>query len=906
MVLFVLLSIPAILYGAQALNHHHIKNSVQQSVKTILQDVSERIGVIRTMLSSLEGLYYVSPDLDNGKLLHFSRNLLQNSPYITMLGRYESIAREERINFESRMTDNGHLDFRIREIDKFGKFVPRDDRSHYYPISILEPLKPENLAMVGVDFGSVSGMAKNLTSIAADKAFLLAPVPTSWSESASLVAFHPVYRGKEAPDSEKALLQQTTGGFWLNIDVDLLLSGITDVAKSFDVKVEIVEGRKRQTIYSQLSDSPEALYFSSLYPSHQVKEKWVTAAATSLVITLEKPVGFTSEAVILTAFALLAVALVAILYFSDIINRHRSFRERQSGQQMLFAEREKAEKTLNTVPDAIITLDAKLLVLQINPAAVLMLNTKPAVAVGKSLGDLVQFHEVKDKTRIFDIEQALTGLAYNGKRDYDVTPLGYNSEDYVLRLTLSSSATHDEVITGHVLILRDISHERRMSKKLAYQANYDALTGCTNRHYFEQTLDSLVYDMANQRKTHALCYMDLDQFKVVNDTCGHRAGDQLLIELTNKLKMIIRKEDVLSRLGGDEFGLLIVDVDREQAETISNSIYDFFQNFLFKYGESTYSITASIGVVHIDDNCANMKDVLAAADIACYSAKDSGRNSISVYSKNDQGMAERSIELSWLPKLQTALQQNQFRLHLQAVVSLSNPSIDYRTTHFEFLLRLADEDGKEITPWQIIQAAERYNLMRDIDKWVISNALRIVAELKSGPGGKCSYSINLSGQSAADPNLKTFIQDQMKKHAVDPSMIWFELTETAAISHFSIAVDLIKDIRSFGSKVALDDFGSGLSSYGYLKNLPVDIIKIDGQFVKEIANNPIDKEMVRAIHQIGQSMNIVTVAECVEDEATLNELIGIGVDYAQGFYIAKPQSVPSAIAWLSNKNSKAA
>lgn len=365
--------------------------------------------------------------------------------------------------------------------------------------------------------------------------------------------------------------------------------------------------------------------------------------------------------------------------------------------------------------------------------------------------------------------------------------------------------------------------------------------------------------------------------------------------------MLVRDDDVLSRLGGDEFGLLMINVNRDEATRMSNRIYDFFQNYIFKHEDFAFSVTASIGVVHIDKSCANMKDVLAAADIACYSAKDNGRNSLSVYSKTDVGMAERSVELSWLPRLQKALQEDQFRLYLQPVASLLKTPSEQRITHFEFLLRLTDSDGKEMSPWQIIQAAERYDLMREIDKWVIRNALRTVSELQSGPGAQCSYSINLSGQSAADPSLKSFIATQMNAHQIDPSKIWFELTETAAISHFSVAVDLIKNIRSVGSKVALDDFGSGLSSFGYLKNLPVDIIKIDGQFVKEISHNPIDREMVRAIHQVGQSMNIVSVAEFVEDQATVEELLKIGVNYAQGYFIGKPQRIEDAIAKLTDK-----
>lgn len=532
-------------------------------------------------------------------------------------------------------------------------------------------------------------------------------------------------------------------------------------------------------------------------------------------------------------------------------------------------------------------------------------NTRANLVVGQPLSSFAQFNHLGDKTKLINLNVELTTLLHNGRAEFDVVPAGHSEEDFVYRMSLSTSRDPDSKVSGHVMVLRDISHEQRLTKKLAYQANFDALTGCTNRYFFEQSLDRLIEEMPSSELKHTLCYIDLDQFKIINDTCGHRAGDQLLIELTKNMQLLIREQDILSRLGGDEFGLIIVGVDNETATHVAERIYKFFQSFNFTDQGNTFSITASIGVVHIDTMCANSKDIMAAADIACYAAKDSGRNSMSVFSKNDENMAERSEELNWLPRLQTALKNDEFRLHVQAVASLDNNTDQLPVSHFEFLLRLANEDGSEVTPWQFIQAAERYDLMRDIDRWVICNALRIVAENSSGPGADCGFSINLSGQSAADPSLKSFIQEQIALHNVDPCRIWFELTETAAISHFSVAVDLIKNIRSTGAKVALDDFGSGLSSFGYLKNLPVDIIKIDGQFIKEIVKNPIDRQMVCAIHGVGQSMNIQTVAEFVEDQDIVDELKRIGVTYAQGYHIGKPMPVAQAMQLLANSQKAA-
>ncbi|MFK7891763.1 MAG: EAL domain-containing protein [Granulosicoccus sp.] len=898
----VIVAATIIIYTAHVQNFKELNSHAQAGANAVALDVGDRIGVIKTVLASLEGLYYVSPDLGTAKLEQFTRKLLDNAPYIAMLGRYESILRDERENYESRMTYEGNPRFTLKEFDEQWKPVDRADRSQYYPVSLLEPLEPATASLIGFDFGSVSGMAAMLKTVAKDNTIIMAMPPDAWPYPGNLLVFSPVYRGKETPDSEQALLKQSSGGFWVNINFAELLSGITPLTANFDIQVEIVNGDTRQKLLEQSARLNKDIYFTDFYEPNIFEETWVTSDSVALVISLKKPLGLTKSVILIAAVAISVVLLMAALLLAHIAARQAAIRDHLESHNKLIDEREKAQKTLNTVQDAIITLDSEFCILHLNSAATILLNIRHQEAVSRQMAELLKFCETGSTDTEFDIRDAFANLQYSGKNEFDVIPAGYCSDNFVLRLSLSSSQTHDGDVSGHVVVLRDISHERRLSKKLAYQANYDALTGCTNRHFFEEKLDALVNEIHVNHSSHTLCYMDLDQFKIINDSCGHRAGDQLLIELTHRLRARIRENDILSRIGGDEFGLIIVDSNPEAASAVYQRVFDLFQNFVFKHEQIVFSVTASIGVVHLDDSYTSMNHVLAAADIACYSAKDSGRNSLSVFSKHDKGMQERSVEFSWLSRLQTALQENQFRLYLQPVVSLSKTPDKAEITHFEFLLRLTDVDGSEITPWRIIQAAERYNLMRDVDRWVIDNALQTVSRLKAGPGKHCSYSINLSGQSAADKTFKTYLQEKYTQYQIDPAMIWFELTETAAISHFSVAVDLMKSIQNLGSKVALDDFGSGLSSFGYLKNLPVDVIKIDGQFVKEIAKNPIDREMVRAIHDVGQAMNIQSVAEFVEDEETLAELAKIGIDYAQGYLLGKPQKIDDAIALLSASN----
>ena len=904
--LSIALAIPTVIFIANKINLHQLEDLGTQDAHTIVQGVSERIGVINTVLASLVGLHDVTTDLDNDKLVRFSKDILKNAAYIRNLGSYSRLPHEQRVSFEANMQDEGYADFSIGQFEESGEFSARADKQIYYPAFVAGPAQLTLPKFSGTDLGALPGFSEALERIGANNSITLMQLPDLWPMRGDLIAIEPVYEsepigdeitGDETTDHETTS-QVNTGGFWLTLDIEHLFDGLSEEIRQFDASVELIDTDKHALIHSIQKKDKQTLFLTGLYTQPSIQETWQISPSTKIIITLKQSVGLTAGTLAFIVISLVLIFLLSFLYVSRELKRCSTELEREAGLRALVKEREKAEKTLNSMQDAIITLDPALNVVHINPAAAVQFNTRSSFVVGKPFSSFAQFQIATDDRHVLNFETLLANLAHNDKREIDVIPAGHGDEDFVFRMSLSSSRDHDERATGHVIVLRDISHEKRLSRKLAYQANYDALTGCTNRFYFENSLERLISEMPATGLTHTLCYMDLDQFKIVNDTCGHRAGDQLLIELTNSLQHLIRKQDILSRLGGDEFGLILVGLSEEKATEVSARIYEFFQKFIFAHNGNSFSITASIGIVHINSQCATSKDIMAAADIACYAAKDSGRNSISVYSKTDESMAERSEELNWLPRLQNALQNDEFRLHAQAVASLHGHDGDYPITHFEFLLRLANPDGTEVTPWQFIQAAERYDLMREIDRWVICNALKTVAQYADGAGYGCSYSINLSGQSAADPSLKLFIQDQIALHQVDPSSIWFELTETAAISHFSIAVDLIKNIRSTGAKVALDDFGSGLSSFGYLKNLPVDVIKIDGQFVKEIVNNPIDREMVRAIHRVGESMNIETVAEFVENQAIVDELVLIGVNYAQGYHLGKPMPVAQALAAL--------
>jgi diguanylate cyclase (GGDEF)-like protein len=674
-----------------------------------------------------------------------------------------------------------------------------------------------------------------------------------------------------------------------------LLDTLREEWESHNFSIELRSPTNDVMVFNHMAGRKDNQYLTSLYPLARVS-RTQSLGVTSLVLEMNSQVGFSLYA--LARIFLIIGALVSMLFLGATHTAHKRLAERtrQANLDAVFAEREKAERTLNSITDAVILLDAEHHIVHLNPAARQLINRPLTNTIGCLLPNLVRFKALDDKSDRFVLEDVLDGLSSGGESQFDIQPLDFGSSDSVFRMSLVRTHDADDMTSGFIVMLRDISNERKLNLKLQYQANHDPLTGCTNRYYFEHRLQELMIDLPRTNRQHAVVYMDLDQFKVINDTCGHTAGDLLLQELTQNLRSLVRKGDVLSRLGGDEFGFIFVDAAPKDARRVTNSLYQFFQNYVFSTDGKSFAVRASIGVVFVDQDSGPIKEVLSAADIACYEAKDAGRNSVFFYSDSEERMEARSSELNWLPKLQQALTDGNFHIYAQPLAALSQTSSHHPVTHFEFLLRLIEADGSVVTPWAFIQAAERYDLMRDIDRWVIKNAIESVAKLPAGVAQNFHFSINLSGQSAADSSVIDFIREQIDINQVPAELFWFELTETAAISHFSVANELFRSIRKLGAKVALDDFGSGLSSFGYLKNLPVDVLKIDGQFVRNIAKDKIDYEMVRAIHQVGRSMGIATVAEFVEDEAGLQKLIDIGVDYAQGYHIGKPMPVEDAFA----------
>ena len=562
-------------------------------------------------------------------------------------------------------------------------------------------------------------------------------------------------------------------------------------------------------------------------------------------------------------------------------------------KEALYQEKERAQVTLGSIGDGVITTDLNGNIDYMNSVAEDATGWKLEDARDKSMLKILKI--VDEKTLESPPDPVTTCLTQGSSTMLaGQLLLIHRQRNQRLSIEVNASPIRDSngEITGVVLVFHDVTELRGLARKMSYQATHDSLTGLINRREFENRIKHALDNARNSDVRHALCYVDLDNFKIVNDTCGHIAGDELLKQLTIKLRMELREADTLARLGGDEFGILLEGCSIENALEPAENIRRIVEEFRFIWDDKAFRIGASIGLVPITNDSGNLTDVLSAADSACYVAKDTGRNRVHIYEPNDEALVERHGQMQWVQRLQNVLEENRFRLFFQPIAKLSLAAGEKTTTHGEVLIRMLDESNELVGPGAFIPSAERYSLMPAIDRWVVENTFRMLAldreQVRSRVSTVC---INLSGQSLSDNRFTDFLVSQIRDSGVPPELLCFEITETAVIANLCHASKMITILRDMGCRFALDDFGVGLSSFSYLKNLSVDYLKLDGCFVKNMINDPTDKAMVKAINQIGHTMNIKTIAEFVENEKTLNAVHEIGVDYAQGYGIAKPAPI---------------
>lgn len=610
-----------------------------------------------------------------------------------------------------------------------------------------------------------------------------------------------------------------------------------------------------------------------------------------LVAIQEKAVNTTEDLwnVVYSAMGLLCLSVISIgVYIHRQTTRLRDALDtRSAAEKALLDEKNFFSTTLGSIADGVITLDARKHITYCNQRVENLTGIPAAQLVGRHVFEAIQLLPRETTDPILDAVNALwaqsQGSAQLVSATGDTFPIEFTMTDLV-QTHASSSA---------VLVLHDVSKATEMAATLSHQASHDALTGLLNRTAFDTRLQSAL-DSANQNGgRHVLLFLDLDQFKVVNDTCGHAAGDELLKQVAFLFGQVLRQRDTLARTGGDEFAVLLENCPVQKALPVADKLRAQLASFRFSWKDKSFQVGVTIGAVPVVAGAESIEDLKRKADTACYIAKDEGRGRTHLYLDSDEAVKARQGEMSWATRLQKALTNGDFHLYGQRIRSATEACQGH---YYEMLIRLVDTDGSLVPPMAFLPAAERYGLMPLLDRAVIERALQMHCELQAASEIPVKLAVNLSGASLSDPSLFEFIRGALTRYAVSAQNICFEVTETMAIANLSVAVRLMTALRELGCTLSLDDFGSGMSSFSYLKQLPVDVVKIDGSFVRNILSNPVDRAMVEAVNNIAHQMGLKTLAEYAESPEIIAELTRMGVDLLQGFAVGKPQSLAEMLA----------
>ncbi len=573
----------------------------------------------------------------------------------------------------------------------------------------------------------------------------------------------------------------------------------------------------------------------------------------------------------------------------DITDRKEAELALRENQARLELERERALVTLASIGDGVIRTDPEGRIDYLNPVAEHLTGWTSAEAHGQPA--LRVLHLVDERGRPIGFDPIATCLSEGRVVELpgSATLVRRDGVEFAVQDSVAPILDTSNNVQGTVLVFKDVTRIRRMEREMSYLARHDGLTGLINRREFEERMDTSLATACDEGRRHALLYLDLDEFKLVNDTAGHLAGDELLKQLANLLRARVRPNDVLARLGGDEFGILLEDADLDRARRIAEELCAAVRAVRFAWQDRSFQVGVSIGLVPISAESGDRVQLLAAADAACYVAKESGRSSVHEYQADDAALVERYGAMQWVHRIRTALDEDRFFLLRQEIRPLV--AVDGAPEMSEIFIRMRDEQGQVALPGSFIPAAERYRLISSIDRWVIEHAFRSLVERQRSSPVELHWAINLSGRSLDEEGFLDYVIEQLDRSGAPPGSILFEVTETAAVAHLARAQHFIRTLKERGCRFVLDDFGTGLSSFAYLKNLDVDFLKIDGGFVRDVNGGSIQRALVESIHQIGQLLGIATIAESMETDEILATLQEIGVDYVQGYGVARPVPV---------------
>jgi diguanylate cyclase (GGDEF)-like protein/PAS domain S-box-containing protein len=566
------------------------------------------------------------------------------------------------------------------------------------------------------------------------------------------------------------------------------------------------------------------------------------------------------------------------------------------------SEKEYANVVLASIREGVIITDRSGRIMRINPAAQKFTGFSRRRAESSFFSEVITLINVVTRKPMENPVKQVLRQKESVRFDQEAALINVSGQLFAIEAIASPLHDKQNRVVGMVFVFHDTTASHELNEKISFHEMHDPLTGLYNRFKFKERLEELIKDTQKNDRQHALCYCDLDKFKIINDTCGHLAGDQLLKQIANLFQGKVRQTDLTARLGGDEFGILLVDCPPKKANEIAGNLCKNVHELHFTWDGKPFTVGISIGVVVVNASNKNVDAILSDADGSCYLAKEKGGNRTHLHLDNDQELLDRQGEMQYISRITNAFDHNLFRLYCQPIVPLRECSQQASPTWYEILIRMMEEGGKIVAPMQFLPAAERYDMMPAIDRWVFSAFFSFFKNTLAGRPGTDAmiFDLNVSGVTLNDDSFLDFIKDLFSQHQVPPGTVCIEITETAAIANLKQAVRFVSELKLLGCKFSLDDFGSGVSSFKYLKYIPVDYLKIDGSFVKNIVNDPVDAAIVSTINQIGHLMGIQTVAEFVETKEISDKLRSINVDFAQGYFFSKPQPLEETVGRVSS------
>ena len=837
------------------------------------------------LLDAAAAAYQSLDSFDNSRLASITGNLMTAHPSFELVAYASWVPESERQAFIEDMREAGFYGYRLRS--QISSRLMQDSIGSL-PIKFVEPYSPRNVVLLGQDLLQAEqdlGIFERL--LREGRANVLEKWTLPKLQGRGVFLARPTYRGLFVPSSVSQRLFQGDGVFLLLLNFEGLLEELD--LRNKDVQIALAPSDSSL----EPSDTGTVVLGNAVEGALLLRDQ-LSLFGSIEQLRLQRLISWRQLFPLVAWWLALLVAAGSVYLYRMYVYRLFAKESLRIKETVIQEERRRAQGTLHSLADAVLVFGRHGKLMYMNPVAKRLLGLDPEdVAEESTLDSLLHFVDAQTGETISDTSEYLEGLA-NGKSVGDVMLV--TPEQGLVAVDNRISKLHDGD-GGVVMVMRDVRVERELTSKLEYQATHDMLTGLLNRNAFEVTLKLVLDGIHQSGETHALLLIDLDRFKLVNDTAGHQAGDELLKAVAGVLSTAIRKDDVLARMGGDEFAVLLHGREVDEAAEIATRLRRSLGTLRFMWSGLMHEVRASIGVVPLSADSGTLVDVMAHVDLACHAAKEAGRNVIHVYRPDDDVVKNTRAQMKWLSRLQEAIEEDRFELYRQPMVRTEDVE---EAPIYEFLLRMRDAQGNEVAPGSFLPSAERYGMMCDIDRWVIGRAFELMADARyMPPESVCT--INLSGQSLTKADLYPLVRSHQLKTGVSPERVCFEVTETAAISNLAAASELLALLRADGYRIMLDDFGSGMSSFGYLNKLKVDFIKIDGQFVVDVVRDPLAATMVRAVCEIAVLLGIKTVAEKIESADVLEQVAEIGVDYVQGYLIQRPEPVQPTGRYLKQQ-----